>query len=156
MATEISKYDIICSKIDEILSKPKPNTTEIRDLFKEMLLLKTTLLTGEMRSKIWIQLMGIKKNTTHLGSSVRDVVEDLENQKVVNADVKRSKLSAEDDRKLLGQMLTFYCKRRGVRYAQGLHEILVPFMQLQEPRLPVSCLRVWFLFNLACTVVCVC
>jgi hypothetical protein len=33
---------------------------------------------------------------------------------------------------MLSKLLTFYCKRRGVRYKQGLHEILVPFMMLTE------------------------
>jgi hypothetical protein len=48
-------------------------------------------------------------------------VRDLENQRVVRADAERTRVAATDD---VETLLTLYCQRNGLRYKQGLNEVI--------------------------------
>jgi len=60
---------------------------------------------------------------------------DLEDQQVIKADVVRTRqnialFKTEQVQKDLETLLTVYCKRRSVKYTQGLNEIIAPFFVL--------------------------
>lgn len=55
---------------------------------------------------------------------------DLCNQRVIHIDVERTRSDeiSADERVVLENMLTFYCKQTGTSYKQGMNEVLVPFV----------------------------
>jgi hypothetical protein len=57
---------------------------------------------------------------------------DLHNQRVIKTDSERTRnmLITEDERDLLEQILTTYCKNENVSYKQGMNEVLSPFLLL--------------------------
>ncbi|OEH78248.1 tbc1 domain family member related protein [Cyclospora cayetanensis] len=57
--------------------------------------------------------------------------------RVIRSDVERTRarlavFREPRTRRLMEQMLTFYCKSQGLKYKQGLNEILAPFLYLQS------------------------
>ncbi|GBG29182.1 TBC1 domain family member 23 [Hondaea fermentalgiana] len=77
-----------------------------------------------------------------LDDSIRDTKQDLENQRVIRVDAQRTRADVEIFRTeemqlLVSRLLTFYCKRKGIKYKQGLNEVLAPFIMLRrDPPLP--------------------
>ena len=52
---------------------------------------------------------------------------DLENQRVVKADVNRTRIP-EEQKEVTEKLLTFYCKTQKIKYKQGLNELIAPFV----------------------------
>ena len=63
---------------------------------------------------------------------------DLPNQRVIKCDVDRTKSGeiTDEERNLLENMLTLYCKETNTSYKQGMNEILVPFLLLCRDGMP--------------------
>ena len=63
---------------------------------------------------------------------------DLYNQRVIKCDVDRTKCGeiTKEERDLLENMLTLYCKETGVSYKQGMNEVFVPFLMLIREGMP--------------------
>lgn len=63
---------------------------------------------------------------------------DLPNQRVIKCDVDRTRSDeiTTEEKYLLENMLTLYCKQTGVSYKQGMNEILVPFLVLCRDGMP--------------------
>jgi hypothetical protein len=70
-------------------------------------------------------------NNTTL-EEMTDVSKDETNQRVIRADVLRTRgadllFQQETTRNNLESLLTYFCKRKGTKYCQGLNEIVAPF-----------------------------
>lgn len=50
----------------------------------------------------------------------------------------RNTLFAEGNKEYLILLLTFYCKRKGISYKQGLNEVLAPFVYFRSSNLTLS------------------
>lgn len=97
----------------------------------------------ELRADVWMVLLGVStKDRFLLDDSIRDTKQDLHNQRVIRVDTNRTRANlplfrTEETKSLVARLLTFYCKRRGIKYKQGLNEVLAPFLILRpSPRLP--------------------
>jgi len=55
---------------------------------------------------------------------------DLPNQRVIHLDVERTRSEeiSDNERVILENMLSFYCKQTSTSYKQGMNEVLVPFI----------------------------
>ena len=96
-----------------------------------------------LRAEVWMVLLGVStKDRFLLDDSIRDTKQDLHNQRVIRVDTNRTRANlalfrTEEMKSLVERLLTFYCKRRGIKYKQGLNEVLAPFLILRpSPRLP--------------------
>lgn len=99
----------------------------------------------ELRARVWQELLGVARSERlFLDRSILQVEEDLENQRVISADASRTRgrdpvFQQPETVELVAKILTYYCKCRGVRYKQGMNEVLAPFLLLaQDPPLPES------------------
>ena len=88
------------------------------------------------RREVWALLLGVRKRDVFsLDDKIKTAAEDLENQRVILADAKRTRAHTEEFRSeemqtLLVKLLTFYCKSNSLRYKQGLNEVLAPFIRV--------------------------
>ncbi|TYZ64645.1 hypothetical protein PybrP1_000412 [[Pythium] brassicae (nom. inval.)] len=96
-----------------------------------------------VRSSVWKEILGVTRaERLFLEQSIMQVEEDLENQKVISADACRTRghdpfFRQPETVELIAKLLTYYCKCRGVRYKQGMNEVLAPFLILErDPPLP--------------------
>lgn len=96
-----------------------------------------------MRSSVWKEMLGVTRTERlFLDQSILQVEEDLENQKVISADACRTRghdpfFRQPETVELIAKLLTYYCKSRGVRYKQGMNEVLAPFLILERaPPMP--------------------
>ena len=100
------------------------------------------------RRLCWAVLLGVegllnrsksrsRSNSTNLLQlEVAATPEDLSNQRVVMADVQRTRQTMEifhnsaAIKQSAVRILTYYCKRKGCMYRQGMNEVLAPFLLL--------------------------
>jgi len=122
------------------LQKRRPSVYRVRKICREGL---NTRIPNACRSDVWQLLLGTEsKDRFLLDDSIRDTKQDLENQRVIRVDAQRTRADVavfrtEEMQALVSRLLTFYCKRKGIRYKQGLNEVLAPFIMLREnPQLP--------------------
>eukprot|EP00938_MAST-03A_sp_MAST-3A-sp1_P003956 g3956.t1 len=100
-------------------------------------------IPSSLRPKVWPILLGVVSNNANIGTKadirlceeIRNTSRDLESQRIIEADVARTRQIIPYFRKkcvkdLMIRNLTFYCKRRGLEYTQGLHELCAPFVWL--------------------------
>ena len=61
-------------------------------------------------------------------------------QRVIKIDALRTRNSLFDEgnKEYLVLLLTFYCKRKGITYKQGLNEVLAPFVYFRNSNLTLS------------------
>ena len=59
---------------------------------------------------------------------------DLDNQRLIRSDCERTRASmlSESEINLLEFMLSVYCKLEGIKYKQGMNELLSPFLLLMR------------------------
>ena len=77
-------------------------------------------------------LLGVKDNEGEPLSAWAASL-DLPNQRVIRVDVERTRqelpeFHKQDTRDRLERLLTYYCKKRGAKYKQGLNELLAPML----------------------------
>ncbi|EEY61559.1 uncharacterized protein PITG_01878 [Phytophthora infestans T30-4] len=95
---------------------------------------------SNLRSQVWQELLGVARtDRPNLDQSIRQVEEDLDNQRVVAADAARTRgneprFQQPETVELVVKLLTYYCKRRSIQYKQGMNEVLAPFLLLTEQR----------------------
>ena len=100
-------------------------------------------IPSSLRPKVWPILLGVVSNNANIGTKadirlceeIRTTSRDLKSQRIIEADVARTRQIIPYFRKkcvkdLMIRNLTFYCKRRGLEYTQGLHELCAPFVWL--------------------------
>lgn len=71
-----------------------------------------------------------------LAEHLATVKEDLPNQRVVRLDALRTRAEMpwfreEATQQRIVSVLTYFCKERGVKYKQGLNEVLAPVMSMR-------------------------
>jgi len=122
------------------LQEKRPSVRKVRQQCKEGLCGK---IPDRFRADVWQLLLGTEnKDRFLLDDSIRDTKQDLENQRVIKVDAQRTRadvklFKTDDVQDLVARLLTFYCKRKGIKYKQGLNEVLAPFILLrQDPPLP--------------------
>jgi len=122
------------------LQQKRPSPHVIKKLLKQELNGK---IPSSMRLDIWQVLLGVEsKDRFLLDDSIRDTIEDMENQRVIRVDAGRTRADMPDFRspemqQLISKLLTFYCKSKEIRYKQGLNEVLAPFIMLRrDPPVP--------------------
>jgi hypothetical protein len=122
-------------------------TPSIKDLSKEILrrrpivnkvrkhVLNLGLVPNVHRKEIYRILLKVQKQTQKLPLEVNSKVLDkeLKNQRVIRADVLRTRtqdkiFQQDQTRHELEILLTYFCKRKGCNYRQGLNEVLAPFL----------------------------
>jgi len=94
-----------------------------------------------LRPKVWPILLGVVSNNSNIGAradvrlceEIRDTKRDLKTQRIIEADVDRTRqiipyFRRKSVKSLMNRLLTFYCKRRSLEYTQGLHELCAPFV----------------------------
>lgn len=91
-----------------------------------------------LRLRIWRNLLGLKKaqmtsNNVQTASINRASEHELENQRVIHADVLRTRahdplFQSDKTQNLIEALLVYWCQRKGVKYKQGLNEVLAPFV----------------------------
>lgn len=97
-------------------------------------------IPSSMRRKVWPVLLGVESRGSRdadarLRAEMRSTPGDLKTQRIIEADVARTRqkipyFRQERVKGTMNRMLTFYCKRRGEEYTQGLHELCAPFVWL--------------------------
>jgi len=122
------------------LQKRRPSVLKVRKLCRQGL---DGCIPGPFRVDVWQILLGIEsKHRFLLDDSIRDTKQDLENQRVIRVDAERTRADLAEFRTpemqlLVSKLLTFYCKRKNIKYKQGLNEVLAPFLILRtDPPLP--------------------
>ena len=106
------------------MQKKRPDVDYIKSLLYEIIEAVGEIDKG-MRGKVWRILLGVNHSSTYgLETLINETHLDLENQRTILVDSERTCFKSEEEKSILRKLLTFYCKRRGVRYKQGLHEIL--------------------------------
>jgi hypothetical protein len=55
---------------------------------------------------------------------IKSTVCDMENQRVIHADAERTRGGEQLDKELVELVLTKYCKNNGIKYKQGLNEVI--------------------------------
>jgi hypothetical protein len=76
---------------------------------------------------------GTQPSIAALESSIMNTELDLANQRVIRADVERTRpnlphFKDQATKDLLSRILTHFCKERGMTYKQGMHEVLALFL----------------------------
>nr|CCA16383.1 conserved hypothetical protein [Albugo laibachii Nc14] len=139
--------DSFVEQIQKELSKRRPDPFVLSVLCRSLLLTEEertdrtycdTFIPDTLRPQLWAALLGVRfKERMHLDQSIAQVEEDLDNQKVILGDATRTR--AQDARfrdpgcsDSLTRILTYYCKAKGIRYKQGMNEVLAPFLMLQQ------------------------
>ena len=96
------------------------------------------------RPVVWKELLGVSGSANAaLSDKIVQVESDLDNQRVIDADSRRTRPSQDifqsaEGKELVVNILTYYCKCRSIRYKQGMNEVLAPFIMLETPPLPES------------------
>ena len=64
---------------------------------------------------------------------------DLKNQRVIHIDVERTRNDelTSEEKFLLENLLTYYCKDTGTSYKQGMNEVMVPFLLACRQGMPI-------------------
>ena len=117
------------------LSQRRCDVCQIRCLAR-----KLQAVPDNIRSDIWQVCLGIDRHDhrqySKLSDQIGSVVLDLPNQRVIKADAERTRPDFVKDGvfspSTIESFLTYYCKRRAVRYKQGLNEVLAPFFLLSR------------------------
>jgi CRISPR/Cas system CSM-associated protein Csm2 small subunit len=110
-------------------SKAVPNVEKVRDLCREH------GVPPAIRTRVWQVLLGVVNRKANLDTWWADEIE-IEDLQVVKADVIRTrqnipKFKDAAVQKEMEKLLLIYCKRRSVKYTQGLNELLAPFIDLR-------------------------
>ena len=68
-----------------------------------------------------------------------DIDLDIERQRdiVLDSQRTRSDILTQEEKKTLEKLLAFYCKTEGIKYKQGMNEILAPFLLLNRNKIPL-------------------
>lgn len=123
-------------KLEALMSQRRPNLYLVADLCHNK------IIPARLRIPVWGLLLRIEKHNSNkaeelLSSEIATAAKDMENQRVIEMDTKRT--NAEDPffqedgtRKHMEKLLTFYCKRKSLSYKQGLNFVLAPFMKIQK------------------------
>lgn len=91
-------------------------------------------IPSELRGKVWQHLLGVYGRGSN-ALETWDTKFDRQDQAQIQADCRRTRrtiLMFREDETLqkLELLLTLYCKRRSIKYMQGLNELLAPFFLL--------------------------
>ncbi|XP_026191352.1 uncharacterized protein LOC34619854 [Cyclospora cayetanensis] len=109
-------------------------------LVEQLCLLKSGF-PSQLRCRIWLALLDVADEDCgehqRIAHGIQQTPLDEPNQRVIRSDVERTRarlavFREPRTRRLMEQMLTFYCKSQGLKYKQGLNEILAPFLYLQS------------------------
>ena len=127
------------------LKKRRPNLINIQNICntKESV---ENIITPSIRPHLYCSLLRLEK--THIQRSADALLKkellttenDLDNQRVIKADTKRTNsidpfFKKEETQDLMENILTFYCKRRSIKYIQGLNFVLAPFLKMLDTSL---------------------
>ncbi|CEM39047.1 unnamed protein product [Vitrella brassicaformis CCMP3155] len=97
-----------------------------------------------LRARVWRALLMDPQRAAETANTMEEVHKWLQNtqldetnQRVIRGDVDRTRaglafFQSDAIRAEMEALLTFYCKSRGLRYKQGLNEVLAPFIYLRE------------------------
>jgi hypothetical protein len=114
------------------LSELRPDPEYVRSLLREA----GGVVPPPMRREVWALLLGVRKRDVFsLDDKIKSAAEDLENQRVIVADARRTRAHTDEFRSdemqtLLVKLLTFYCKSNSLRYKQGMNEVVAPFVHV--------------------------
>ena len=89
-----------------------------------------------LRARVWQVLLGVVNRKANLEAWWEDEDIAIEDLQVVKADVGRTrqdmpKFKDAEVQREMEKLLLIYCKRRSVKYTQGLNELLAPFVDLR-------------------------
>lgn len=120
----------------KMISQRRPNLFLISDLCQNK------IIPDHLRATVWAILLRIDRHTMKnadatLSTDISATTVDMENQRVIEMDTKRTNgidpyFREEATRMKMEKLLTFYCKRKSLAYKQGLNFVLAPFMKLQH------------------------
>ena len=120
------------------LMRRRPDKALVRSLCVDRL---GGQVPDELRPQIWQVLLCVEAGRDRflLDESIQQTALDLDNQRVIRLDVLRTRPDVErfrdaDLQAMQCKLLTFYCKRRNLRYKQGLNEVLAPIARASPGR----------------------
>ena len=123
---------VLCECLEHELAKECPDVFILRQLGQDIGLRD---LPAPLRASLWKELLGIRGKATHfqLTQSIIHVKHDMTNQRVIEADVLRTRSShpffqSSTTQSSLAYILTYYCKCHNIQYKQGMNEILASLM----------------------------
>ena len=125
--------------LSDELSKRRPNLFKVAAICSQ----DSSLVNSELRPRLYCSLLRLEKSHIQRSSDLLlkkqllTAEKDLENQRIICADCKRTNSTDEyfklsTTRKLMENILTFYCKRRSIKYIQGLNFVLAPFLKMLD------------------------
>ena len=136
MATSTSTLPI--AALEAELSRRRPAAYRLRACITAL----DCRIPDSLRLLLWRNLLGLQRaqlsnSTIQTASLERASKQELENQRVIHADVLRTRahdptFKNPDTRAMLEALLSLWCQRKGSRYKQGLNEVLAPFVWLVE------------------------
>jgi hypothetical protein len=112
-----------------------------------------TIVDNKMRVKVWLALLLDGEPPPPLPALPPTALLMEEDARVVDADVKRTRgylpiFQLPDTQNTVRKLLKTYCLATGVKYKQGMHELLAPFVALSpdppSPPLPVEAIYAMF------------
>ena len=127
------------NELSEELCKRRPNLFKVADIcFKD-----SSLINSELRPRLYCSLLRLEKSHIQQSSDLLlkkqllTAEKDLENQRIICADCKRTNstdnyFKLDTTRQLMENILTYYCKRRSIKYMQGLNFVLAPFLKMLD------------------------
>lgn len=126
-------------QLTQELKKRRPNLFTIHEIIQK----GEDIITPNLRPHLYCSLLRLEK--THIQRSTDALLKkellttenDMDNQRTIKADAKRTNASdpyfkKETTRALMENILTFYCKRRSIKYIQGLNFVLAPFLKMLD------------------------
>ena len=128
--TAIGEEGVWEKNLENECSKAVPSVEIVRDLCREH------GVPPALRPRVWQVLLGVVNRKANLETWWADEDLEIEDMQVVKADVNRTRQnvlkfkSAEMQEEMM-KLLVIYCKRRSVKYTQGLNELLAPFIDLR-------------------------
>ena len=111
--------------------KPAPNVQRVRELCR------LNGVPAPLRARVWQVLLGVVNRKSSVDALWDDDDLQSEDSAQVKTDVSRTrqtlaKFKTAEVQAEMHKMLLIYCKRRSVKYTQGLNELLAPFIDLKD------------------------
>ena len=120
-------------------SKGMPRHEKVREVCREY------GVPPALRARVWQVLLGVVNRKANLETWWDEDIA-IEDMQIVKVDVGRTrqtipKFKDAEVQKEMEKLLLIYCKRRSVKYTQGLNELLAPFVDLraEAPAADASC-----------------
>eukprot|EP00946_MAST-07B_sp_MAST-7B-sp1_P000396 g396.t1 len=134
----VDAVDISAAALEAELTRRRPIMSRLRQHLKNL----NGNVPSSLRLQLWRNLLGLQRSQL-IGSNVeiasleRASKQELENQRVIHADVLRTRahdplFRTPETQKMLEKLLSYWCQKKGCKYKQGLNEVLAPFIFVAE------------------------